>query len=291
MDLDRTALDNALESFTESGVSGNSRMNLVVSMTSYPARIGVAHYALFSVMSQSLKPDAVILWLTEEEFPGKEKDVPEEVLRLRDNGLTIGWTENLRSYTKLVPSLRAYPDSVIVTADDDLFYLNGWLERLHADYENNGRRTMVHAHRAHRIALDDRMLPRPYADWTPAKQNLPGASFLNFATGFGGVLYPPGALHPDAVDAAKFLALAPHADDVWFWAMAVLNGTMVRLIDTFLTLYPGLNPRDLPHNLWTYNILEGGNTVQMANVLEAYPEIAVNLMAEQKMLRRRGGRS
>jgi len=283
MTFNNALLDLALESFTESGVSGNRENKLIVSLTTFPPRMGIVHYAVFSLLSQTLKPDAVILWLAEEEYPGGEKDLPQPLLALRDNGLSIRWTTNIRSYKKLVPALREFPDSIIVTADDDLLYVSDWLERLYADYEANGRRTMVYAHRAHKVALDDAGNLFPYTDWTPAKDNRPGTSFLNFATGGGGILYPPGALHPDVTDEERFLSLAPHADDLWFWAMAVLNGTMTRCVENCLRKFLLLNITDSPDRLWRYNIAKGGNDIQFKKVLAAYPDIAVNLLAELRL--------
>lgn len=283
MTLNTALLDQALESFTDTGVSGSRENKLIVSLTTYPPRMGVVHYTIFSLLSQTLKPDAVILWLAKEEYPGGEKDIPQTILALRDNGLSIRWTTNLRSYKKLVPALREFPHSVIVTADDDLLYVSDWLDRLYDDYEKNSRRTMVYGHRVHKVLLDDAGNLYPYADWTPAKNNRPGASFLNFATGGGGALYPPGALHPDVTDEERFLSLAPHADDLWFWAMAVCNGTMTRCVESFLRALPVLNPGDIPYNLWQYNIAEGGNDIQLKNLLAAYPDIAVNLLAELRL--------
>ncbi len=46
-------------------------------------------------------------------------------------GLTIDWCEDIKSYKKLIPTLKKYPDAIIVTADDDLIYDNKWLEQLY----------------------------------------------------------------------------------------------------------------------------------------------------------------
>ena len=289
MPFDKHAVDRALETFSSPGVSGNPETTLVVSLTSYPARMGTLHYALYTLLNQTLKPDAVILWLAEEEFPGGERDLPEKVLSLRRNGLGIRWTRNLRSYKKLVPALGAFPESVIATADDDFLYEADWLERLYADYERNERQVMVYAHRAHTISLSDKGHLLSYRTWDHAAWNTPGVSFLNFATGGGGSLYPPGALHPEVRNEDLFLELAPHADDVWFWAMAVLNGTRTRVVENFLALPTHLETGS--GGLYAHNVGQGGNDAQLARVLSRFPEIAVNIMVEQAVLRRSRGAS
>ena len=59
-------------------------------------------------------------------------------------------------------------------------------------------------------------------------------SFLNFLTGVGGVLYPPNSLHQDILSQEGFSSLCPNADDIWFWAMAVLADTKISLRLVFL---------------------------------------------------------
>lgn len=265
-----------------------SEDSLIVSLTSYPPKIPALHLALETLLRQNLKPDKLILWLAKEEFPGREKNLPQDVLALRDQGLSISWTANTRSYKKLVPALREYPESVIVTADDDVFYPPEWLERLYADYRAQDRKTMVYAHRAHRITLDGNDTICPYGLWAHGGYNMPGASFFNFATGSGGILYPPGALHPDVCDESLFPRLAPYADDIWFWAMAVLNGTFIRVVENFIADTKGvpLAEEVAAATLYEYN-RQGGNDTQFANVLQHYPDIAVKLLTELKILRRR----
>lgn len=284
MPIDKAVLDEKLAALATPGVSGRRENSLVVSLTSFPARMDTLRYALYSLLTQTRKPDLLVLWLASEEFPGGERDVPHNILKLRDNGLTIQWTKNTRPYKKLIPSLAAYPDSVIVTADDDAFYAPDWLERLHGDYLRHNRETMVYGHRVHKIAMDRDNL-YSYGSWTQASRNRPGASFLNFATGMGGVLYPPGALHGNVFEERLFLSLTPNNDDIWFWAMAVLNGTPIKLIDNFL-IPEDLVPEDLSGSLYPHNGPGGGNDRQMAAVLGAFPDIVDKLRAELRALER-----
>ncbi len=56
------------------------------------------------------------------------------------------------------------------------------------------------------------------------------ASYFIRQIGYGGVLYPPRALHPDVFDRKKYTELVPTHDDIWFWVMAVLNYTKIRSV-------------------------------------------------------------
>lgn len=201
------------------------RPKVIVSLTSFPARIPTLHVCVDSLLSQSLKPDKVLLWLAEEEFPGRERDLPSELLALKKRGLTIRWCENLRSYKKLIPALKEYPRDIIVTADDDNRYAPQWLERLYVSYRADP--TCVHCHRVTRFYPCE-----GHFEIVPGGASYYGTpSLLNKQVGLGGVLYPPDVLHPDVMRRDLFEALAPTSDDIWFWLTGVLRGTRVRVAD------------------------------------------------------------
>ena len=108
--IDRETLDKQIEKFNLSGVSGDEK-DVIISLTSFPQRMDELHYTLYSLLNQTIKPYKIILWLGREQFPNLNKDVPEKILHLQQNGSTIGWTKNLYSYTKLIPALKKYPDN------------------------------------------------------------------------------------------------------------------------------------------------------------------------------------
>ena len=270
--IDKNSLDKEIETFDLSGTIGDDK-GLIVSLTSFPQRMYEIHYTLYSLLTQTVKPAKVILWLGAEQFPNLEKDVPEKVLKLKENGLTIEWTNNLRSYTKLVPALKKYPNNIIATADDDIYYEKEWLEKLLKNYEKN--KDCIMCHRAHRVKFDKNNLA-PYKKW-PKKIKSGKASYLNFLTGVGGVLYPVNSLYKDVVNEKLFIELAPKADDIWFWAMAVLNRTKILVVKDRIRELTYVNPereRGLTdeQTLFSYN-KKGGNDLQIEKVLQQYPQI------------------
>ena len=199
---------------------------IIVSLTSYPGRIHLVHKTIETLLQQTVKPDMVILWLAESQFPKKNHDLPKELLRLKKNGLTIDWCEDIRSYKKLIPTLRKYPEDVIVTADDDAYYDTRWLEKLWKSYQIYGDK-YIHCHRITRFCYVDNHWYISSAG--KIKYTLP--TFLHKLVGLGGVLYPPHVLHEDVLDKDKFMNIAPTNDDIWFWAMAVLRGTRIHSIE------------------------------------------------------------
>ena len=279
-------IETALRHFKDCGVEPDSERNIVVSLTSYPVRMPEVHYALYSLLKQSLKPNKIILWLGEEQFPNREHDIPEKILALQKNGLEIRWTKDIKSYKKLVPALREYPDAVIVTADDDLLYDPHWLKLLYADYQRNNFAPMVYAHRAHRIQVTPAGNIAPYHVWlldAPPACAEDGPSWFNFATTGAGALYPPHVLHSDIFNEEIFLKLAPLADDIFFWAVAVLNGTKITVVENNI---PDIMQMIEGAGLFDVNLLQGKNDEQLANIFTRYPDIAIKLRTEFKVAQR-----
>lgn len=222
--INKEAVTSEMQFATDSGVAATPRSpRLVVSVTSTPWRMYDVHYALHSLLSQSLKPDKVVLWLGLELFPDGDADVPQSVLSLRDRGLEIEYCHDVRSFTKLVPALERYPEDIIVTADDDIFYPPDWLENLVTRHESVPD-PHITAALARKVLLQDGT-PEPYARWPIVGGG--DAELGLLPMGVGGVLYPPRALDPQVLDEAAFMSLTPSADDLWFWAMAFRNGTPI----------------------------------------------------------------
>lgn len=196
---------------------------LVISLTSFPPRFPQLVHTLRCLLAQTIRPDAVILWCAYDDIG----TLPKEILDLQSKGLRIARCDDLRSYKKLVPALIEEPNRYIATADDDLHYPSNWLEKLVVTARAHPGRIV--AHRAHRIAYTPEGNMRPYRDW---KKNIEGVveGADIFATGSGGVLYPPGVLHQSVTDSDKFTALCPTADDIWFYWMARKKGSIIRHI-------------------------------------------------------------
>ena len=244
----------------------------IISLTSYPKRMKNIHYCLYSLLNQTKKPDMVILWLAEDEFLNPDKDIPAEVLRLCDFGLTIKFTKNIKSYKKLIPALEQYPNDNIITADDDIFYPKDWFERLYLQHQND--KEYILCHRAHKITFKNKNEVNLYKHWKKLTTDK-RPSYLNFCTTGGGVLYPVGFLHNDVFREDLFMSLAPNADDIWFWAMSVLNNKEIKVIDK---PYSKIDQNELFKNanrasesLYQQNIVF--NDLQLKNIFNYYPEL------------------
>lgn len=212
----------------ESGITNIKRdIPVIVSLTSFPSRIHTAVKSIKTILNQTMKPDKIILWLAEEQFPQKDDNLPSELLELKKYGLEIEWCEDLRSYKKLIPALKKYPDSVIITFDDDIYYARNTIETLYNSYLKNPEN--IHAHRAARILFQNNTL-KDMPSRNLFNKNFSAPSFLNRLTGCAGVLYPPHCLSEEIFNRKFFLTELKTHDDIWFWASAVLNKTKVRVV-------------------------------------------------------------
>ena len=227
---------------------------IIVSLTSFPARINIVVKTIKTLLTQTLKPDAVILWLAPEQFPNGENDLPQELLDLNQYGLTIDWYKDIRSYKKIIPTLKKYPNTVIITTDDDIYYAPDTVESLYKSYLEH--RNEVHAHRCDwlKVVEEDVQTPHPnplpqgagehacdaktqkkVIKWEKTRElyldrHRGVASFHNRLTGYGAVLYPPNCFYKDVCDESLIKELIPTHDDIWLWAMATLNGYKTRLV-------------------------------------------------------------
>lgn len=198
---------------------------LIISLTSYPARIGTVNQTIESLLNQSMKADRVILWLASEQFPNREADLPQQLLDLRDKGLEIDWYHDIRSYKKLIPTLKKYPDAIVVTADDDLVFASNWLECLYNGYQKHPDDISIH--RASKFYHDKygwHVIPGGmefYEDGSPLNKICSGA----------GAIYPPHCFYKDMLNEDLFLKLAPTNDDQWIWVQAILNSKKIYVVE------------------------------------------------------------
>ena len=240
---------------------------LIVSLTTYPKRIEGIHYVIETLLTQTVKPDMVILWLASSQFPNKEGDLPESLLSLRKFGLTIDWCNDTRSYKKLIPTLNKYPDSVIITADDDMYYHPRMVERLYDAYLKEPG--YIHCHRVTKFEMEGDQ----YITKAGGYDVYPHPSYLHKLTGCSGVLYPPRCLHEDITNEELFMTLAPTNDDIWFWHMGALAGMRCNVVKhSYPALYFVKGSQE--DSLSAVN--DAGEKLfwkQFANMLEHYPQL------------------
>jgi len=219
---------------------------VVVSLTSYRARLATVGLTIRTLMSQRIMPDAIVLWLFRGDLDGTA--LPHDLPELQRKGLTVRIVdEDLRQYMKLVYALVDYPDDLIITCDDDTLYPQDFIQGL---VETHRRfPAAVAAYRCRWMRKEDGGIAS-YMTWRHVEYDLP--SFNLFPTGVGGILYPPGALHADIFRKDIYLENAPTGDDIWFKFMALRNGTKTVQVGGRFREFPTV-PETQTHALWRVN--------------------------------------
>ena len=218
-----TLVDMAI-SKKESGITDHRYCDheIIVSLTTYGKRLYEVDATIESLMSGSARPNRIILWLEEQL---KDCPLPATLLNQKRRGLQIEYCKDIRSYKKLIPTLRDYPDAAIITIDDDALYAYDLVDRLINEHLRYPREII--ANRSRRICLDKDGKPKNYLLWGNVAAPYE-SSHLNFFTGVGGVLYPPHCLHPEVCNEEVFMDICKYADDIWFYSMALMAATKVR---------------------------------------------------------------
>jgi len=114
---------------------------IIVSMTSWTKRIGNVSQVVYSLLKQTVKPDSIEVNLSTEEFPNKEKDLPEVLVAMLNEGLVqINWVEkNTGVFKKFIPVLQKYygEDYYLFTVDEDWLYDIDYIKYMVLELENN----------------------------------------------------------------------------------------------------------------------------------------------------------
>lgn len=79
---------------------------IIVSLTSYPARIAGIAQMLESIYSQTRKADKIVLWLAEEQFPNRDDDLPDDLRKLQfEDKLEVRWCDDLKPHKKSIKDI------------------------------------------------------------------------------------------------------------------------------------------------------------------------------------------
>lgn len=259
----------------------SSQEKIIVSLTSFPEAIPYAAEAIRSILKGSLLPDKIVLYLDTQKFPDGKLPPELEALKAETTIFEVRFDPaEIRSYKKLIPALRDFPNDVIVTIDDDICYYPDMLSKLVKIHKQIP--DAIIAHRVRRINPN-----KPYRKWHKYKWfyflfKRIYSSYKNLQTGVGGVLYPPNCLKQEMLDIKLFTEIAPTMDDIWFWAAAVANETPIIPVPFgYHKLIDIEKPSEL--SLKTVNFRSGTdrNAATLKAILEKYPLIKQRVLNEK----------
>ena len=207
---------------TDLGISNEEYVpnkQLIVSLTSHGDRVLDAYLAIETIMQGTVKPNRIILWLPKDKvvnsiyFENQQK-----------RGLDMRYVDDIGPHTKLLPALKCFPEDIVITIDDDIFYKPDMIERLLLSYRNDP--FSIHANRVALMTKDKNGNLNSYLKWILS--DFPQGELKNkIIIGVEGCLYPPHSLSEEVFNEDVIRELCPTADDIWFTAMAMLKGTNI----------------------------------------------------------------
>ena len=190
---------------------------IVVSLTSYGKRLDTVYLVVKSIMHQTLKADEIILYIAEAD----SKRMIEKEDELTKAGLkVIRNVKDLKPHKKYFYSVQNFPESIIITVDDDVMYDDRLIEELytcHLTYPD-----AVICSRGHRMTKENGKVAS-YSSWeTCVRSAVPEKGIC--ATGAGGILYPCGQYRKKFIDEEGILKTSLCGDDLWLKAIELMEG-------------------------------------------------------------------
>ena len=274
---DRPQIDPILSNRSPKTESPQSQTPpVLVSLTSFPARLPYLHHTLYSLLTQDYKDFHIALFLSSSEIaPSKLPLILKIFARL--GLLSIHFVEeNLRAYKKLFYALQAYPEHIIITIDDDQIYAPNTISLLLESYARFPR--AIHTHLAYDGAYMADILELDSAAYCAIiAQDSPHLALAS--VGVSGVLYPPSPFSQEFFNKQAIVSLAPYNDDLWFFVMSVLSDMPKVLVKSALE-----HPKessiaiDESPNLWEINCEQHRNYDQLRALLEAYPQARAKIL-------------
>ena len=262
------SFDDRLKSIADSLPDHSVWNGCIVSLTSYPARIGTIHETISSILSQTVVPERIMLWLAWEQFEHKKDDLPSDLLKLEAYGLEILFCDDLKPHKKYYYTMADYPDAIVITMDDDVIYPSDTIEKLKESYIKHPR--AVSAMRVHRMSFTGGVLD-PYESWGFNDDSFyDSPSLLAMATGVGGVLYPPHCFSSEIFDKQDIYDTCLFGDDLWLKMNEVVNGIPTVLAAPSRKLeYVGGTQETA---LWLDNKEAGKNDIQIRGINNLFLE-------------------
>lgn len=248
------------------GTSGDNP-KLIVSLTSYPSRIDNVWLTIETILDQSVKPDAILLWLYRGETVCKDA-LPARLNALKKRGVQIRFcNDNLMPHKKYFYTMGEFPEATVITVDDDVFYPPDLIRKLLNCHQKHPR--AICCVRARKITLDEDGKPNSYEQWINLHHNT-RPSYLNMAIGVGAPLYPPGCLHKEAFNKDNLLKLSHTADDLWLKVMSLKKNTkVVALGGEYSRYYIPIKQKN-KESLEDINVGKGHNDLIFARLVDHY---------------------
>ncbi|MDD3003993.1 glycosyltransferase family A protein [Flavobacterium sp.] len=247
-------------------LESNSNNEIIVSLTSFPARIEIVYLTLKSIFIQSYKPRLIVLYLANSQFTNKENDLPHQLLKLKEKGLIIKFCEDLGPHKKYYHAFKDFKDSKVVLVDDDVIYPKDMIKTL-VDHSKANQNCII-ANRIREIKYNNNKLVA-YRSWKINKLQVQNPSKFLFATGVGGVLYNPNFFSSELYNVDVIKEICINADDIWLKANSIVNNKKVFFTNKYFNSFIEL-PDSQKESLFAKNVFLADNDLQISKVFNYF---------------------
>ncbi|MBP3461182.1 MAG: glycosyltransferase family 2 protein [Bacilli bacterium] len=198
------------------------KTKIIVSLTSIPSRFSKLPLCIEGLLRQSMKPDEIILYLGIE---NKNIELPKQLIEQTKKGLTIEYREDLKPHTKYYYAIQEHKNDIVITVDDDIYYDKDLIKILYNSYLKYPK--AISCMRPHKITFNKDI--NPYNLWKMeySEEDSVIPSHYLFATGVGGVLYPPNILPKETFDIENIKKYSFKQDDLWLKFIELKNDIKV----------------------------------------------------------------
>ena len=234
---------------------------IIVSLTSYPARIKKTWLAVESIFHQTFKPSKIILWLSCDQFPDGLCGLPKRLIKQVSRGLDIQFVDgNIRSHKKYYYCFQKHPNDIVFLIDDDIFYPSDILRKSYTLFQK--RKDCVVANFGFRYKWNDN---NSYIEIIRDEFSSTENVKVFFGTGGGTMLVPLGLMSfIDSLD--EIMNICPTADDIYLNGIVCLANKPVM----FSSNSPLLTIREKGSSLLSENGSIGNDTSRNAEQLYAF---------------------
>ena len=264
---------------------------LLVSMTSYPARIYGIFEVFLSLLNQSVDISSYQCFLTlaKEEFINGEKDLPIDMQNLIINGwVKIIWYHNIYSHKKLMPILQTFPDNDILIVDDDIIRTNNFIEIFQKEHKMF--HTDIICGNFANFFNNEIELKRlsGYKGYKCGEFNVvPNIIFQTGrpANGFGGVLYPKHTFSDKRFfNESLYMDLSPTSDELWQYAFLIIENKILRQTSTIIDNSVNFVNNSQKMKASLHKINKDKYSLINDNLKKAFPEYKINSLERQKKI-------
>ena len=290
---EKVIINNQTKEYYLNTVNNNKITNstLLVSMTSYPARIYGIYEVFISLLNQSadISSYQCFLTLAKEEFKNGIIDLPVSIQKLIKNGwIKLIWYHNIYSHKKLFPIIQNYPENDILIVDDDTIRTYNFIEIFQKEHILYPTDIIVGCFM---YFFDNNLEIKRLNGYKGEKSKefnaVPNIIFQTArpANGVGGVLYPKHTFSDKRFfNETLFMNLSPTSDESWQYTFNIIENKILR--QTSIIIDNSINTVEKSQKINTslYKVNRNKYSLINNNLLNYFPEYKNKSLERQKKI-------